>query len=122
MLHENLVVHRDVKPENLLLRKADGGLDDIVLIDFGLSRFFEPGQRLTTRVGTVYYTAPEVWTERYDNKCDLFSCGVLLYVLLCLYTPFDGDDDNDILRKVMRGMISLSCAPLSSLFKLLYLS
>jgi calcium-dependent protein kinase len=103
MLHDNLIVHRDVKPENLLLRSSDGSLDDLVLIDFGLSRFFEPGQRLTTRVGTVYYTAPEVWTERYDNKCDLFSCGVLLYVLLCLYTPFDGDDDNDILRKVMRG-------------------
>lgn len=48
----------------------------------------------------VYYTAPEVWAERYDHKCDVFSCGVLLYVLLCLYTPFDGDDDNDILRKV----------------------
>jgi hypothetical protein len=45
----------------------------------------------------------QVWAERYDNKCDVFSCGVLLYVLLCLYTPFDGDDDNDILRKVMRG-------------------
>jgi len=104
LLHDtHLVVHRDIKPENLLLQRADKGLDKVVLIDFGLSRFFEPGQRLMTRVGTVYYTAPEVWAERYDHKCDLFSCGVLLYVLLCLYTPFDGDDDNDILRKVMRG-------------------
>jgi len=103
-LHEEHgVVHRDIKPENLLLARADKGLDHVVLIDYGLSRFFEPGQRLMTRVGTVYYTAPEVWAERYDNKCDVFSCGVLLYVLLCLYTPFDGDDDNDILRKVMRG-------------------
>ncbi len=54
------VVHRDIKPENLLLRRADKDLSDVVLIDFGLSRFFEPGQRLTTRVGTVDYTAPEV--------------------------------------------------------------
>ena len=43
-----------------------------------------------------------MWSERYDNKCDIFSVGVLLYVLLCLYCPFDGDNDNDILRKVMR--------------------
>mmetsp|Transcript_26456 Transcript_26456/g.54144 ORF Transcript_26456/g.54144 Transcript_26456/m.54144 type:complete len:338 (+) Transcript_26456:73-1086(+) len=99
-LHQ--ITHRDLKPENFLLKHKDD-LSQIRLIDFGLSRFYQSDERLRTRVGTVYYTAPEVWAERYDNKCDVFSCGVLLYVLLCLYTPFDGDDDNDILRKVMRG-------------------
>ena len=58
---------------------------------------------MRTRVGTVYYTAPEVWAEKYDNKCDIFSAGVILYVLLCSYPPFDGETDNEILRKVMRG-------------------
>ena len=57
---------------------------------------------MRTRVGTVYYTAPEVWAEKYDNKCDIFSAGVILYVLLCSYPPFDGETDNEILRKVMR--------------------
>ena len=103
--------------QNLLLLTGDRDLSKVVLIDFGLSRFFEVGQRLMTRVGTVYYTAPEVWAERYDNKCDLFSCGVLLYVLLCLYTPFDGDDDNDILRKVMRGEFHRT-GPVASLLSL----
>lgn len=45
----------------------------------------------------------KVYTERYDHRCDLFSAGVLLYVLLCLYCPFDGEEDKDILSKVMRG-------------------
>ena len=49
----------------------------------------------------------QVWNEKYDHKCDLFSCGVIMYVLLCLYPPFDGDDDNAILRKVMRGSLTL---------------
>lgn len=64
LLHsdEHRIVHRDIKPENLLLRRADGNLSEVVLVDFGLSRFFEPGQRLTTIVGTVYYTASEVRT------------------------------------------------------------
>ena len=73
------------------------------MIDFGLSRFFEPGQRHRTRVGTVYYTAPEVWKQDYDEKCDLWSMGVILYVLICSYPPFDGDDDEDILNTVMKG-------------------
>jgi serine/threonine protein kinase len=96
------VVHRDIKPENILLVQKDD-VSQLRLIDFGLSRFFEPGQRLRTRVGTVYYTAPEVWKQDYDEKCDLWSMGVILYVLICSYPPFDGDDDEDILNTVMKG-------------------
>ena len=67
LLHsdEHRIVHRDIKPENLLLRRANKDLSEVVLIDFGLSRFFEPGKRLNTRVGTIYYTAPEVFNKKY---------------------------------------------------------
>ena len=66
LLHsdEHRIVHRDIKPENLLFRRANKDLSQVVLIDFGLSRFFEPGKRLNTRVGTIYYTAPEVFNKK----------------------------------------------------------
>lgn len=100
--HRNRVVHRDLKPENVLLARSND-FSALRLIDFGLSRTFEPKQRLRTRVGTVYYTAPEVWAEDYDEKCDLWSLGVIMYVLICSYPPFDGDNDHEILKSVMKG-------------------
>jgi len=102
-LHQ--ITHRDLKPENFLLKHKDD-LSQIRLIDFGLSRFYQSDERLRTRVGTVYYTAPEVWSENYDCSCDLWSAGVMMYVLLCSYPPFDGDSDKDILRTVCRGKYS----------------
>mmetsp|Transcript_11060 Transcript_11060/g.25929 ORF Transcript_11060/g.25929 Transcript_11060/m.25929 type:complete len:634 (+) Transcript_11060:119-2020(+) len=102
-LHQ--VTHRDLKPENfLLLEKGDIG--QIRMIDFGLSRFFKRDERLRTRVGTVYYTAPEVWRENYDESCDLWSLGVIMYVLLCSYPPFDGDNDGLILKAVNKSRYS----------------
>jgi len=102
---EHMITHRDLKPENFLLKRK-GDISQIRIIDFGLSRFFHPKERLRTRVGTVYYTAPEVWNENYDNSCDLWSAGVVMYVLLASYPPFDGDSDQDILRSVMRSKYS----------------
>ena len=95
-------MHGDLKPENVLLARSND-FSALRLIDFGLSRTFEPKQRLRTRVGTVYYTAPEVWAEDYDEKCDLWSLGVIMYVLICSYPPFDGDNDHEILKSVMKG-------------------
>ena len=76
---DHSICHRDLKPENFLLKNRDD-LSQLRMIDFGLSRYFEKGERLVTRVGTIYYTAPEVWSEDYDKTCDLWSAGVIMYV------------------------------------------
>jgi len=80
--HERNIVHRDLKPENLLLltSQADSLLK---VIDFGTSSKLLPRHMLRTVTGTLFYMAPEVLDGRYNEKCDLWSCGVVMYILLC---------------------------------------
>merc|ERR1719498_937937 len=73
------------------------------IIDFGLSASFTEGQVLTTKAGTPYYVAPQVLAGKYDHISDLWSCGVIMYVLLCGYPPFFGETDADVLAKVRLG-------------------
>lgn len=88
-LHSNNIVHRDLKLENFLFEQQH--MDSpLVLIDFGLARRFEPGERMSQRVGSCYYTAPEVLLGDYDHMCDVWSVGVLLYMLLSGSPPFAG--------------------------------
>ena len=100
--HQNNIVHRDLKPENILL---DDKSDDPVvkLIDWGGARYFSKNKKMTKINGTPYYIAPEVLREVYDEKCDIWSCGVILYILLCGYPPFNGDSDVDIMKAVKKG-------------------
>lgn len=102
-LHKRNIVHRDLKPENLLLEsKAKDAL--IKIVDFGLSAHFEIGAgKMKERLGTAYYIAPEVLRKKYDEKCDIWSCGVILYILLCGYPPFGGQTDQEILKRVEKG-------------------
>eukprot|EP00427_Karlodinium_veneficum_P025083 CAMPEP_0169112074 /NCGR_PEP_ID=MMETSP1015-20121227/27431_1 /TAXON_ID=342587 /ORGANISM="Karlodinium micrum, Strain CCMP2283" /LENGTH=531 /DNA_ID=CAMNT_0009174067 /DNA_START=52 /DNA_END=1647 /DNA_ORIENTATION=+ len=106
-MHKHDICHRDLKPENFLFLSNDSvGNDVLKLIDFGLSCKCSSSDSLKTRAGTVYYIAPEVLTGTYNKACDLWSCGVIMYVLLCAYPPFHGESDSDVLAKVRRGNYS----------------
>ncbi|CAD8206359.1 unnamed protein product [Paramecium octaurelia] len=100
--HEKKIVHRDLKPENVLF---SGTEPDALLkiIDFGCSRRFNSQKNMTKRLGTPYYIAPEVLNHNYNEKCDVWSCGVILYILLCGYPPFTGKNENEIFEKVKIG-------------------
>mmetsp|Transcript_49800 Transcript_49800/g.57152 ORF Transcript_49800/g.57152 Transcript_49800/m.57152 type:complete len:524 (+) Transcript_49800:68-1639(+) len=100
--HSHNIVHRDLKPENILFVN-DEVTSPIKLIDFGESRIFEKNARMRREVGTVYYIAPEVLQGGYTEKCDIWSAGVILYVMLCGYPPFNGDTDADIFDSIKRG-------------------
>jgi calcium-dependent protein kinase len=94
------IVHRDLKPENFLFLTAD---DDapVKIIDFGLSRHDDTDLGvMVTKVGTPYYVAPEVLKREYTNSCDIWSIGVITYILLCGYPPFYGDSDTQIFESV----------------------
>jgi calcium-dependent protein kinase len=101
-LHSRQIVHRDLKAENLLFEneRSDANMK---LIDFGVSCEYFKGKKLKETLGTPYYIAPEVLLQSYDEKCDIWSCGVILYIILCGYPPFSGDDDKDILENVKKG-------------------
>lgn len=100
--HSNHIVHRDLKPENIMLENKEGN-PIIKLIDWGGARYFSKDKKMSTIKGTPYYIAPEVINEEYNEKCDIWSCGVILYVLLCGYPPFNGDTDIEIMKNVQDG-------------------
>eukprot|EP00429_Kryptoperidinium_foliaceum_P017130 CAMPEP_0176044502 /NCGR_PEP_ID=MMETSP0120_2-20121206/22087_1 /TAXON_ID=160619 /ORGANISM="Kryptoperidinium foliaceum, Strain CCMP 1326" /LENGTH=911 /DNA_ID=CAMNT_0017377907 /DNA_START=1 /DNA_END=2735 /DNA_ORIENTATION=+ len=97
--HSQRVCHRDVKLENFML--ADVGHNPkIKLIDFGVASLFKPDTPLKTKVGTPYYIAPEVLTGSYNEKCDVWSLGVLMFLLCVGKPPFQGSSDAAILKQV----------------------
>ena len=91
-LHRSGIIHRDIKPENVMLKKKGPSATlDVRLIDFGMSKLLNPGQRsIISRVGTPGYIAPEIiMGDPYTKSVDMWSLGVLTYILLCGYMPFD---------------------------------
>jgi calcium-dependent protein kinase len=87
LCHSNGVIHRDLKPENFLFANKSED-SPLKVIDFGLSVFFSPGDRFTEVVGSAYYMAPEVLKRSYGQEVDVWSAGVILYILLCGVPPF----------------------------------
>ena len=100
--HDQNIVHRDLKPENLLL-DSDGAGAIIKVIDFGTSQKYDPEKKMHQTYGTPYYIAPEILAGEYNEKCDVWSCGVIMYILLCGRPPFDGQTDDEILENVSKG-------------------
>jgi len=108
-MHQNNICHRDLKPENFLFVTKDPiEKNTLKIIDFGLSCKFSPGQNLTTKAGTPYYVAPQVLEGKYDERSDIWSVGVIMFVLIAGYPPFYGDTDADVLSKVRQGVFSFS--------------
>ena len=99
--HNNGICHRDLKPENLLYLNQGSEIDNpIKVIDFGLSQVISPNKKLKTKVGTAYYVSPEILKGSYTEKCDIWSAGVILYILLSGSPPFNGQNDNEIYKKI----------------------
>jgi calcium-dependent protein kinase len=101
--HNNGIVHRDLKPENLLyLKKGNEKNNPLKVIDFGLSQTLNTKKILSSKVGTAYYVSPEILAGKYNEKCDIWSCGVILYVLLSGEPPFNGPSDGVIYSKIKK--------------------
>merc|ERR1719215_136225 len=110
-LHANGVAHRDLKLENFLYESKDS--DHLKLIDFGFAKFWDRNKKMEQACGSVHYVAPEVLAHAYTDQADMWSLGVIVYMLLTGSPPFHGTDD-EVLKKVK------ACKPhWSSRFKLL---
>ena len=98
-LHAHGVCHRDLKPENILFSNV---ADDscLKLIDFGLSKVIDREQNLKGAVGTTFYMAPEVITGNYNEKCDIWACGVILYIMLCGKPPFYSQNEEELKKNI----------------------
>lgn len=95
-IHSKGIIHRDIKPENILLDASGEDYQGIKLIDFGLSKKFKTNEKLSTVLGTPFYIAPEVLKGSYDSKCDVWSIGVIAYVIISGSLPFyDKNNDSD---------------------------
>ena len=102
-LHEHGIVHRDLKPENLLLSEKSGNAQ-IKISDFGLSKIFNDAEVMKTACGTPGYVAPEVLRRQgYSKEVDLWSLGVITYILLCGYPPFFDQKNAELFKKIMAG-------------------
>jgi calcium-dependent protein kinase len=115
-LHSRGIVHRDIKPENILVEKYDKKSKkkhdedeiNIKLIDFGASNFFKTNQILTLKIGSPYYIAPEVLNKSYNEKCDIWSAGVVLYVMLTGNFPFVGATTQQLFENIKTGKFNTS--------------
>ncbi|CAL9166015.1 calcium-dependent protein kinase 10-like isoform X1 [Musa acuminata AAA Group] len=112
--HSMGVMHRDLKPENFLFVNQ---MEDSPLktIDFGLSIFFRPGEIFTDVVGSPYYVAPEVLKKRYGREADVWSAGVIIYILLSGVPPFWAETEQGIFEEVLHGKLDFQSDPWPSI-------
>ena len=105
-LHKKKIVHRDLKPENIVFINTTNQ-DDIFIkiIDFGTSVSIKNEDILTQELGTIYYIAPEVFKNNYNEKADIWSCGIILYTMLCGHPPFMGNNEEAIKNKILHSKL-----------------
>lgn len=109
-LHQSNFVFRDLKTENVMFAapSTDGKIGCVKLIDFGLCCPFDRGTKICKAAGTPYSVAPELVTApvQYDQKCDAWSAGVVMYILLSGQYPFNGKTKDELLHKIRREPVS----------------
>ncbi|CAL9195237.1 calcium-dependent protein kinase 10 [Musa acuminata AAA Group] len=112
--HSMGVMHRDLKPENFLFVNQ---MEDASLrtIDFGLSIFFQPGEVFNDVVGSPYYVAPEVLKKRYGPESDVWSAGIIIYILLSGVPPFWAESEQGIFEEVLHGKLDFQSDPWPSI-------
>lgn len=108
--HSLGVMHRDLKPENFLFVNQQEE-SPLKAIDFGLSAFFKPGEIFRDVVGSPYYVAPEVLRKCYGPEADVWSAGVIIYILLCGVPPFWGESEQDIFEAILHFELDFSSDP-----------
>ncbi|EZG65535.1 calcium/calmodulin-dependent protein kinase [Gregarina niphandrodes] len=111
--HSRRVAHRDLKPENFLFLNQSPW-SPLKLIDFGLASKFTPGIPMRTKAGTPYYVSPQVLEGRYGPECDVWSAGIIMYILLCGYPPFNSYSDRGIMQKVREAQLEFPMAEWAS--------
>lgn len=110
-LHSKNIAHRDIKLENVLVEKVTESNNEkmlnIKLIDFGTSNYIkkENNSNFTVKVGSPFYMAPEVLNKKYNNKCDIWSCGVIMFILLKGYPPFMGQTEEELFNSIKNTVI-----------------
>lgn len=108
-LHNKQICHRDLKPENILFSSLEPiEQSTLKLIDFGSACTFHKGQLMRTKAGSSYFVAPQVLFGKYDHSSDLWSCGIIMHILLCGYPPFYGEHEEEVLAKVRKGSFSFA--------------
>ncbi|KAJ0983905.1 hypothetical protein J5N97_002261 [Dioscorea zingiberensis] len=110
LCHQHGVIHRDLKPENFLFANKKEN-SPLKAIDFGLSIFFKPGERFSEIVGSPYYMAPEVLKRNYGPEIDIWSAGVILYILLSGVPPFWAESEQGVAQAILRGLIDFKREP-----------
>ena len=109
-LHDHHILHRDLKLENIMISDIEKDIKTkeeyfwIKIIDFGTAKIFKKNKNEKAVVGSSYYIAPEVLKQKYNEKCDTWSVGVILYMLIVGRAPFDGKSDEDIIESIKIGV------------------
>lgn len=110
-LHSFGVAHRDLKPENILMATNDDDAD-LKIVDFGLSKIIGPNESSLDPFGTLSYVAPEVLLQKpYGKEVDLWSLGIIIYLLLSRVLPFDDEEDKEIARQTIQDAPDFSFEP-----------
>lgn len=110
-IHSANIINRDLRLENILVESKEFKIVNgeeypiynIRMGDFKSARSFKNSKKLNKKVGNPYYIAPEVLKRRYTEKCDLWSCGIIMYILLCGRPPYCGCSEKQVLEMVEIG-------------------